>query len=364
MPGPQDMTSIMSSDPWVDLLWPRHEREFFFEKPDTDLFFPILSRYHRGWLQIQPWPRHPDPIIHPSYAETRRLTGGDIPIEIVQRIAEVLSVKGASRLEPAAHKRDLAACALMCRAWVPICQAKLFDEITLRCARDVHELLDFLMDPTSNIRHYIQDLHIPPQALAGTPWIHHLSSLYPYLPNLPREIEGYRNIDSPIVHTVNGPLARGRGPLRSIHQALPRAPPIFSSYIQKLCLNKLHFRKFNDLADLVAELRDLRYLECDGLTIAGSLPRPSRALGFMPEIVMHDCNFSWASIWLFVGQRKGFSPWQERIDPDDDARIGELARTIGTGFEAVHTPLTSTSNRIAPSHGVNCKYHHGPFDTL
>lgn len=333
--------------------------EFFAEKPDADIFLPITSRFHQGWYQIKPWPHAPEPIIHPSYAETGPVTGGDIPIEVVQRIANALSVDGASNREPVTHKRELAACALMCRAWTPVCQAKIFNDITLRGARDVHELLTFLMDPTSSSRKYVRDLQIPPQKLAAPPWIHHLASLYPYLRHLPRDTASYRNVDSPIVHALHGPLPRGRGPLRSIHQALPRAAPVFSSYIQDVRLSDLHSRRFNDLADLVAELRDLKCLRCDGLTIAGPQPQPPRALGHMPEVTMQDCNFSWASMWLYPGRRRGVSEWEERVHVEDHKRIGDLARIIGSGFEGLGIAFTKRSQRITHSPGVEYNYGHG-----
>lgn len=360
-PGFKELSRVTNSDAWADLLYPHLDREFFFGKPDTDIFFPVISRYHRGWFQIKPWPHASEPMTHSSYAETRPITGGDIPIEVVHRIAETLSVDGASHRRPVMRKRELAACALMCRNWTPVCQAKIWNRITLRCARDVQELLNFLMDPTCRVRGYILDLQVPPQKLAGPPWIHHLASLYPYLPHLPRRTQGYRNIDSPIVHTLTGPLRRGLGPLRSIHQALPRAPPVFSSYIQEVHLADVHFRRFDDLADFVAELRDLMYFKCDSLTIAGPQPQPPKVLGYMPEVVMRNCHFSWASMWLYSRRQRGASQWQERIDVEDHKRIGELARIIGCGFEDFHSVPTVKSLRIGhhsdrqgrPQHGVS-----------
>ncbi|KAJ3542136.1 hypothetical protein NM688_g6002 [Phlebia brevispora] len=358
LPGPREM-SLMSSDPWLDHFHPHCDREFFHEKPDADIFFPIRSRYLRGWHQRKPWPDAPLSTVDSSYIRTYPVTGADIPIEVVQRIAKTLSIDGQSRPGPATHKRDLGACALMCREWAPVCQAKIFNRITLRSAEDVRQLLCFLRDPTSRISRYIRDLCIPSQNMNTMPWIHHIPSLYPYLPHLPRELHGHANIDKPTTVSLQGPLLPSRGPLRSIHQALPRTAPSYSNHIGKLCLSNLHFRRFSDLADLVGEMPHLHYLDCDSLTSNSTpLPKPPSAIGQVPEVSMHNCDFSWASIWLYRNRRRGFSPWQVKLDQSDADRVGELSRTISSGFEGSHTRPTSKSHSIIQPSGVSSFYHH------
>ena len=356
--GPDEM-AVMSSDPWKDYWEPLTDRDFPSEKPDSDIFPVRRSRKLRGWYQLRQWP--PVPLHSVCVGETApRISGGDIPIELIERIMSLLAVNTHPGYRLSMDKRGIGACSLVCRSWTSICQKKIFESLTLRSADDVHQVLELLRAPNSRIGEYIKDIHIETQSLTSPPWIHNLAPVWRLLSHLPRQLEYYRNLDRPTSVTIRGPCPKRLGPIRSIHQALPRHPRMFSRSIQRLHLCNIAFRKFDDLAHLVGEMLCLTYLDCERLTISGSTPTPPARLGAVPETRMTQCDYSWASMYLYTNHRPVWSRWQERIAAEELSRICTLTSLIAAGFEGptYNTPTLETScrTRASPSEDHRTNY--------
>lgn len=220
-----------------------------------------------------------------------------------------------------AEKHELASCSFVCRFWAFICQSKIFRTIALRSREDVYQLSKFTESPVSRVAQYIYFLDIPPQVypFAPAPWIHLLSLL-----DRNRLVHlGTISID------LAGPVP-GPHHIRSIHAALPKCPPTFSSFIMNLDLRDVHFRSFSHLVHLVSELHSLSDLRCDAVTWSGEtliarLPSKKHRLRSFRSVEMSGCTLDWAAIWIVLA----FQPPEKRaITEDDWTNVSASAHSI------------------------------------
>lgn len=97
------------------------------------------------------------------------ITGANIPHELFGNILTVLNNVGSHYMKPsrttgfvAANKRELGTCSLVNRYWARMCQPRVFNNITLRCAQDIYTLLSLLDNPLSRLAKYITLINIAP----------------------------------------------------------------------------------------------------------------------------------------------------------------------------------------------------------
>ncbi len=240
------------------------------------------------------------------------MSAANIPPELFQEILRfpVLAVfEPFHRNYVKVNKRELGAYSLVCKHWAKMCQPHLFEDVTLRSREDLEQLLSFLDSSVSAVSRYIWRIQLGQKGLS-VPWIH-LLSLWVF-PKLRRSVV-------PVVLHLESPMgALSSASFRSIHFALPRTHPSFSSKINHMKLSHITFRSFLDLLHVVKEMPVLRKLEGFHLSwptppdIVPSLP----SAAYLRDISLSDCANSWAALWLVLVRRKqivqipGFSPIQ------------------------------------------------------
>lgn len=300
-------------------------------KPDMDIFgIPRRSRKQRGWYQIK---HHMSGISAIQGLQSApAASAADIPQELFNSIlaAYVLTERERARSWDSSFitdKRQLGACGLVCRHWAAICQKKIYRNIIIRSRQDVCQLVDFVKSPISRVRGYISATTIPAQKLGGSPWIHILSTT-------PLSVDGFRDFSI----ALEGPLPLGQKTLRSIHQALPRSLPEFSSRISHLSLSDIHFKNLDDLIHLAWEIPSMTELKCSRVTwdslprilpcIAADIERTKRPEYFAAR--MSQCSPSWsqAAIWLAETRRRRRARADRYCTEEDMTRIFALVRCV------------------------------------
>lgn len=242
------------------------------------------------------------------------------------------------------EKHDLGQLSLVCRHWGQICQRKIFETIRLGSWADVHELQALLDAPASRISRYILHLEISAQDGPGEPWLHLIAFLWPRL----YAIEQYVGLTLSLKNTRPTRCSS----MRSIHAALPRSQPVFSSRITHLTLTDISFRQIADLMHLVGEMSDLVDVDCIRLTwgVPERLPQRQMGRGYSNLTVrMSDCTSLWPAIWISAGvtQRSRCN-----LLPEDLVCMGHLAKAIETGVDRKKWPQPS-SFAISHSRDIN-----------
>lgn len=242
--------------------------------------------------------------------------------------------------------------------WGVLCQQKIFYAVKLCSSDDVHQLLALCDHPFSRIKRYIEEVIIPPLHYPCLPWIHLLPLVY-------RKTGARLEVSL----TVEGPLLDSKSTLRSIHAALPKAPPTFSQHICELQLRSIHLRRFVDLLHLVQELRDLDDLRCQDVTWSGETPLAKLPVKKMRPKLVHSitftgCTENWCAAWLSVAM--GLSRDLLLAEQDWVAAL-ECGEVLEGGFSAkhedarigrtVHTELLM--NWADGSYGLHCSAY--PF---
>ncbi len=236
----------------------------------------------------------------------RTVTGANIPDDLFERILDFLDKEIDSAMSfnegwKKKEKHELGRCSLTCRYWATRCQPRIFEHIRLRSKEHLDQLLSILESPLSCISGYIKHLYLNQNTSNSEPWIHLVPlrlvpklSLSPTISLLFKG--GWENS-----HT------KRFGYLRSVHYMLPGAHLEFSSYISHLKLYKLQFRRFEDLAHLVGELRSLQRLECWRVKWSSPVPEiyvipvcpPSLA-----RVKMRTCTEGAAGVLFLMGRRR------------------------------------------------------------
>lgn len=326
-------------------------------KPDIDVFYPIHSRTSRGWYHIQRCLRRQPIIISANHKFPT--TAASLPPELFEHILKVLQI-GSPDLKSINvvffSRRELGACALVCRYWARICQERLFSSLRVNSREDLHNLMQLLKSPVSRISSYITCFNAQAHSITAVPWIHHFSVIHPRLPNFQR-----------INIFITGPLPPGQPSFRSLHGGLPICiPSIFSRHITHVVLSDIHFRRFDDLAHLVGELPDLEDLKCKTLTWGpDSLTAypPSRPLHAAPKlsrrITMSGCTSAWVSVWLLGLRQRG-----RQISSAELPQIGALTRHIANLADAADLCSVCETDTVNAVRDMNASDHAFSLDNL
>ena len=104
-------------------------------------------------------------------------TGTRLPPEVVAHIARLCCARQGGW-----DKRSRGICSLTCRYWSQLARRDLLESITLKCAADISQLLQYLDAPTRlipSLRDCIWGLHLVDCQLSPkpTPWLHDLIRL-------------------------------------------------------------------------------------------------------------------------------------------------------------------------------------------
>ncbi len=212
-------------------------------------------------------------------------------------------------------KRTLGQLALTCRYWATKCQPAIFEKIKLQSSKDLDELLVLMESPLSRIASYIKRLQLFQEEPPKPPWIH-LVAL-----RLVPKLSLYT--DTPMMLFLSK-VAVSRG-FRSIHDALPRVYPSFSSHILYLSLWNARFNSLADLFHLVDEIHPLRELNLRCLTWPTTAPDtqpvvlPQRRIP--PHLFYVDvskCTDNLVGIQILTGRRRKVRGETSTLDFDLD----------------------------------------------
>lgn len=284
---------------------------------------PILSSSNHISVMSAP--------LYPTSYPMKRSIAAHIPPELFENILEVLTLPDEIQSWSAhfvkAEKNELGRCALVCKYWAKHCQARIFRQITLRSLEDRNSLISFLESPVSHISHYLSEVVAPVEIRPPAPWVHLLPSSFEGR-KLFLEVEARLDL-----HNQPPP----RTPLRSIHHSVPRSlPSEFSSDIRYLCLSNTQFRRFTDFIHLLAELKNLRDLDCVSVSWPGDVPFLRRARtkplhGSIQSVVTSGCSSDWAAIYALIELR----PPELGLSAQAEsglllASIQDVTRTLGS----------------------------------
>ncbi len=234
----------------------------------------------------------------------RTITGENIPEDLFERILDFVVEKVPFDLadgKGGKKKRELDRCSRTCRYWAGRCQPRVFEVIRLRSQQDMDQFLSFIESPLSRISGYIKHLYLIPKMSDSRSWIHLVPlQLVPKL-SLSPTINLHFWGDSKETRT------KLSGPLCSVHYTLHSARPEFSSHISRLKLFQLQFRRFEDLAHLVGELRSLRTLKCSD--VKWSIPVPENYVipvcpPSLDSVQMCGCTDDSVGVLFLVGRRR------------------------------------------------------------
>ena len=149
-------------------------------------------------------------------------------------------------------KRGLASCSLTCRHWASVIRPLLFDQLTIRSAADIAQLLAFLdspeiLDPT--LRDCLRELDaIDDRTLLSIPWNHQISRLHRRIPKPHSVLLTIENSGA------DDKLHPGRDPPRPF-AIIPRTLPGSIMSLWRLTLSNLQIPSVKALADYVEHLR-------------------------------------------------------------------------------------------------------------
>lgn len=255
-----------------------------------------------------------------------------------------------------ATKRTLALCALVCRAWAPICQRAIFHCITLRSEEDFRELLSFVNREGCALGLYVGHLCLN-VTFGNTPWLHMLCRrICP-----PWDVRAItRMSDSALKASMPFPGLSStslslHGPaglsiiLSDIHSSLPRrVPSAFSRGIVELCLADMTLHSVADVLRILKDLPSIAYLSC--LDIEWEVPlcrkpdlsdlrntishvRSIRNRSVTPSQGVKNCairgdDSHWAAL-LMVGMMRGYIPVD--VHDGDFRGMCNIAKTITNG---------------------------------
>lgn len=267
------------------------------------------------------------------YHGPRAATAADIPPELFESILSFLDENGnTGKLSNGRFlnyvsitKQDLGSISLVCRHWATICRMKIFKRITLRSREDVYQLLSFLTTPASSLGRFVGTFRAEnphkPQNERSEPWLHLIPTLFPAVIAQRKYPDRHRTYDyQGYVHVtvdMTGTPQPVNGPMRSMHNLLPRAYPDFSAGVWHLVLTDIHFRAFNDLIHIVGEMRDLTHLACTRVTWDQPptlmLPLRRLLLTSLFDVEMSECTHNWAALWLAAGYKRKFKMWRNNL---------------------------------------------------
>jgi hypothetical protein len=254
----------------------------------------------------------------------------DIPPELFDRMLNYLTwdatLVAAYHLsdERKEKKRILGRCSLTCRYWASRCRIQIFNILTIRSLVDLQSLLGF----TPIVRSYIEHLFLE-ETEPCIPWTHHV-----YM----RIRDGVFPQHMFVTHTLDGactPTSVQR--LRSLHQSLPRQPPVFIWDNHTVCVSNYRLETFSDdIAQLVRRFRAQSYWELkftnvswikEPDTLPTVLQMKKRAMCHL--VTLKECPDRWPFVWLFVTTK---TPEQHRnsafIEPDEALRLVFLLRCL------------------------------------
>lgn len=155
-------------------------------------------------------------------------------------------------------KRGLASCSLTCRHWASLIRPLLFEELTVKSAEDIAQLLDFLdspniLHPSTGIQDCVADLHvIDDRTSSSIPWDHQMLRLHRLLPLLLSFAHRISNggaddeldLGHPPLVVIPRTLPGSATPPRYLklsHLRLP-SPKALVSYIKHLAIRSLVLR--------------------------------------------------------------------------------------------------------------------------
>ncbi|KAJ3542495.1 hypothetical protein NM688_g5966 [Phlebia brevispora] len=272
--------------------------------------------------------QHPDSFIWHIHVH-QPATAADVPVELCHMILKFLSLgtcyktrvpryKARGQIQPSHDCKDETECtqryvgcdwqelcriALVCKQWYRLLQ----DELTMAIELREHGDLKVILANLDSVHRYTNARRISgePDLIEHlrTPWIHQISlRILPALNISAKSVE--------LEMHNSGPFPRGQI-VSSIHKALPRSLPHFSSGVRTLNLRDVHFKKFDHLVRLIKEMPSVRHvyltrvtwdpqsLDRDqGLPPTSFLQRedPAQGVGYMLE----DCTEVRGALWLAI----------------------------------------------------------------
>ncbi|PSR72657.1 hypothetical protein PHLCEN_2v11465 [Hermanssonia centrifuga] len=272
--------------------------------------------------------------------------GASIPEEVLGKVL-IFIQRGYYR------KHDVGQLALTGRYWAAQCQPAIFATISLRSGQEIDELLSLMASPLSRIASYIKTLLLYHNAPQDPPWLHLVALRL--LPKLSLDTEG------PIYLLLNSTAA-----IRSIHGAMPRSHPSFSSHISFIKLVNARFNSFTDLLHLVDEVPSLRELYCKSLTWPASPDTPPVVPRRIPlhlyYVEMNQCTDNSASVRVLTG--RGLTGTRRKasvtasldfgLDPEHWHTIYKVASPCG---EKSTTGCNISLNRIDSAYSEHFCYY-------
>lgn len=188
-------------------------------------------------------------------------TAADLPAELVDRILDFIDPKLIDE-EPAVvmTKKELALVGRSCRYWAQRCQSRIFEELILRSAADVHSLLAFLRDDKSCVSRFLHSLilQVYPSRTPSEAWLHVAFGLLPQ-----------KAFKSPTVITVKISDQPVQDPKLvqyfKMNQYLAKTVPP-PTRLSILRLTDVAFDNFDDLVRLLAHMRPLYTFSCRRVT--------------------------------------------------------------------------------------------------
>ena len=150
-------------------------------------------------------------------------------------------------------KRGLASCSLTCRHWANLIRPLLFDELTIRSAEDVAQLLAFLNGPDT-IHPYLRDCIkvlrvIDDRTSSSIPWSHQIFRLHRRMPQIDRI---YLTIENSGADDKLRPGCNSTRPFAIIPRTLPGS---IMPELKCLTLSNLRLPSVKALANYVEHLR-------------------------------------------------------------------------------------------------------------
>ncbi|KAI0737235.1 hypothetical protein C8Q80DRAFT_1214347, partial [Daedaleopsis nitida] len=200
-----------------------------------------------------------------------------LPIEVYESIIDAVYDDRTSYKTFSSSRKDLRNCCLVCRAWRPRSQMRLFYAIELPDASALYALVD-LLDAMPSLSAYVRILHLIGRS-------HHdprsVVALFPTLlmPKLPRlySLSIIRLVEQNDKGTAKIKIAAGTRtfPYLPIH---PRFPSLFAPYsgsVRQLYLNSVSFPSYDDFVGVLFAFRNLVDLRCSTVqwSVLGHIPR-------------------------------------------------------------------------------------------
>lgn len=286
------------------------------------------------------WDRLELPALRDDAVQPMSSKGGLLPPEMWENIARNANTAHYWYDEMSLTRKNMGSFALVCRWWALKWRPLMFATVTLKCARDVQDLAEFLPFETPHIPSmgkYIKKLVVQqtldPDRKEWQPWLHTVHILlHRSLLHRGSTLTLHVQFDTHNVNPMPVYMDSPSVPVSS-HKLLPQALPMLRPHCQDLTISEMHFHSPLDISRLLSKVRvsrslTLRYMKWSW--DAAKTYKPAPVTIYHLRVFRKVDDDIWNGHFRFIAARKIGDTIHEMAEHDINNVINFLSQ-LGVG---------------------------------